>query len=104
MNKALEMLTSLIAEEAKRSVFASFSSLRFVTGENKHSYDESVERLRKNEVFVAAKTAGVDMKELKTILIEQYKKQTEQLLERLSQSYDYACDPEFLIIKKKEKE
>ncbi len=104
MNNALEMLTSLLSEEAKRSVFAAFSTFREADDANPHSYDAAVDKLRKNEIFVAAKAAGVDMKELKNLLILQYKKQCENLIRKLSKGYDLACDDTFLVIVKKEKD
>jgi glucosamine 6-phosphate synthetase-like amidotransferase/phosphosugar isomerase protein len=103
MDKSLEMLTSLISGEVKKGVFAAHATLRFVKKGNEHSYDRAVESMRKNPIFIAAQNSGADMSTLKALIMEQYKKHTDQLMQSLSEAYDLACNPAFTPIKDKDK-
>lgn len=96
MEKAPEILQTFLDEEIKRAVFAAFPDLRSVASAHKETFSTAVEKIRKNEMFVAAQKAGADMGKFKGMLVESMIRNTKLLSESFFIAIDLAIDKDFI--------
>lgn len=86
---------AILNAEMKRSVFASFSNVKTIPGSSKEDltkfksfFEGAAEKLKKNEVYKAARESGIPPDTIKKMILSAFDKATQELRLKLDFLFD----------------